>query len=146
MLKKLFKNHSSVRYVLSSAASWLVDNGLYFILLHFVLSTSAMTEVMVSTLAQVTARVISSFFNFNCNNFFVFHGENKYSKALARYYCVCIPQTVISVILLDVVIKNMTTHNDLLQTALKILIEGILFALSYLIQNKWVFGKNKNKA
>ncbi len=146
MLKKLFTNHSSLRYAVSSAAAWIVDNGLYYILLHFVFSAFSMTEVMMSTVSQIIARVVSSFFNFNCNNFFVFHGDVKYGKAFLRYYCLCIPQAAISVVLLDIVIKNMTLHSDLLQTALKIIIEGILFVISYVIQNKWVFGKKRNKA
>jgi len=140
MLKRLFDKYSSLRYVLSSAAAWAVDNGLYYLMLHFGLfGMGTMGAVQASTEAQLIARVVSSFFNFNCNKFFVFKEKGNYGPSLLKYYMLCIPQAAISVVLLDVVIANMTTHNDLLQTGLKIVIEGILFVISYFIQNKWVF-------
>ena len=146
MIKRLFEKYSSLRYVLSSGAAWVVDNGLYFVLLRFVFSPMAgLGAVAASTCAQIIARVVSSFFNFNCNNFFVFKSEEKYSKALYKYYCLCIPQACVSVLLLDVAIKNLTISNDLVQTGIKILIEVVLFAISYVIQNKWVFKKKNNE-
>lgn len=144
MVKKIRALPTAVRYVFSSVASWVVDNALYFLLLHFVFGPIAsLGAVLASTLSQVLARVASSFFNYNVNYFLVFERGEDYRRALVKYYCLCIPQAAVSVLLLDVVIKNMTVSNDLLQTGLKILIETVLFAVSYLIQNKWVFGKKK---
>lgn len=144
MIKKLFEKYPPLRYIISSLLSFLLDNALYFIFVHFVLGRiGLMTEVIVSTCSQVLARVLSSFFNFNCNNYFVFRNNEKYSAALLRYYCLCIPQTVISVILLDIVLVNISISSDILQTAFKIIIEAVLFAASYVIQNRWVFSKKK---
>ena len=141
MLKKLFEKHSSLRYILSSAASWAVDNGLYYVLLHFCFAGRGTQQVAASTAAQVIARVFSSFFNFNCNNFLVFRNQGSYGKALFKYYCLCIPQAAVSVLLLEVVIAGMSIPNDLVLTAVKIGIEAVLFMISYFIQNKWVFRK-----
>ena len=137
MLKRFFNKYPSARYVLSSISAWLADNGLYYLLLHT--AFSGMDAVKGSTASQLIARVVSSFFNFNCNKFFVFREKGNYAASLLKYYLLCIPQAAVSVLLLDVVIANMTVHSDLLQTGIKIVIEGILFVVSYFIQNKWVF-------
>ena len=144
MRKKLRALPTALRYVFSSVASWVVDNALYYLLLHFVFGPMAsLGAVLASTLAQVPARIASSFFNYNVNYFFVFDRQEDYRRALVKYYCLCIPQAAVSVLLLDVAIKSISLSDDLLQTGLKILIETVLFAISYLIQNKWVFGKKQ---
>lgn len=144
MREKLRALPTALRYVFSSVASWVVDNALYYLLLHFVFGPMAsLGAVLASTLAQVPARIASSFFNYNVNYFFVFDRQEDYRRALVKYYCLCIPQAAVSVLLLDVAIKSISLSDDLLQTGLKILIETVLFAISYLIQNKWVFGKKQ---
>lgn len=143
MLKSLWERFSALRYVFASVAAWVVDNSLYFLFLRFDLfCISALGAVAASTVAQIAARVLSSFFNFNCNHFLVFRSTENYGKALGKYYCLCIPQAAVSVLLLDIGIANLSIPSTVLQTALKIAIETVLFAVSYVIQNRWVFRKN----
>ena len=146
MITKLWNKFSSLRYVLSSSAAFVVDNALYYLLLHFAFpGLSATNTVAASTISQIIARAFSSFFNFNCNYYLVFKSKEKYSGAALRYYCLCIPQALISVLLLDVLIVEMNIESDLVRTVCKIAIEAVIFAVSYLIQNKWVFNKTENK-
>lgn len=141
-MKKLLGRFIALRYALAAVLSWLIDNGLYFLFLHFVFGgLSALGDMGVSTLSQVCARIPSSFFNFNANNYFVFRSEEKYLKALLKYYALCIPQALVTVLLLNVVIVNFKPGNDLLQTGLKIVVEAIIMLASFLIQKLWVFRK-----
>lgn len=146
MLKKLFFKYSALRYILSSFASFLVDNALFYVFLHWIFGRIySISAVVTSTLSFVFARIISSFMNFNCNYFFVFTRDASYKNALIKYYCLAIPQASVSLLLLDIVIVNANFLNDIIKVAVKILIETVLFVLSYLIQNKWVFVKKKDK-
>lgn len=141
-MKSIIRRFDALRYAIAAVASWLIDNGLYFVFLHFVFSGfSALGELGISTLAQVSARIPSSFFNFNANNFFVFRSEEKYTKALLKYYALCIPQAAVTVLLLNVVIAGFDPDNDLIQTGLKIIVEAIIMIASFLIQKLWVFRK-----
>ena len=144
MLKKLFIKYSALRYVLSSFASFLADNLFFYVFLHFIFGKmNTIGSVLASTLSFVFARLLSAFMNFNCNYYFVFARDNTYSNALFRYFCLALPQAAVSLLLLDVVIANADFPNDILKVAVKICIEAILFVISYLIQNKWVYAKKK---
>lgn len=147
MLKKFFEKYSALRYVLSSASSFVVDTVLYYLFLHFLFGgLMGMGAVKASTFALVTARILSSFYNFNINNFVVFrHGKDNYAGALIKYYCVCVPQLLASELLLSGAIALFGIENDVIQTVVKVVVDGILFVLSYFIQNKWVFSKKKDE-
>jgi putative flippase GtrA len=129
-------------YALSSAASWAVDTGGFFLLsLLFMADLGDFTE----PLCNVAARVISSFFNFNLNNRLVFRNTGSYGKACLRYYCLAVPQLAASTLLLTLlvyVLKIETTHGS---TVVKIIVDGGLFVASYFIQKFWVFGQKKNE-
>jgi len=133
------RKHQSVRYAISSVLAWVVDNVLYYVMLIPFGAIAALGAVAASSAAQVLARVLSSFFNFNMNNFFVFKSCGDYKQALIKYYCLCIPQAAVSVLLLDVMINGLVLESNLLKLGIKIVIEAVLFVLSYFIQHKWVF-------
>lgn len=126
---------SPIKYVLSSVSSFAIDNLIYYLLY----------SSLGSVPAQITARVISSFFNFNMNKFFVFQSKEKYGKSLLKYYGLCIPQAAISTVLVKLATDRLSVTAPLLATGIKILIDTVLFCLSYVIQNKWVFKKTEEQ-
>lgn len=127
------------RYLVSAVLSWVVDNGLYLLL--FTVLGGSLAAAAASTAAQVIARVLSSLFNFHMNKFFAFRSREPYWSALGKYYCVCVPQTLISVLALTSLVAALSIASPILATGVKVLIEVVLFCLSYLIQKKWVFKK-----
>ncbi len=147
MLKKLFEKYSGLRYVLSSAAAFVVDTALYYVFNHFLFGMVLnMGNTPASDAALISARAISSFFNFNVNNFIVFrHGKEGYGSALAKYYCLCLPQLLASELLLHGATVLFGVEDDFAQTVAKVVVDGVLFVISYFIQHKWVFSASKNK-
>jgi putative flippase GtrA len=135
MARFVFVNSSALRYVISAVSSWIVDNLLYYLL--FGLAGSAA--------AQIIARALSSLYNFNMNRSFVFRSRDRYWKDFLEYYCVCIPQTFISVILLQSLVSRLSISAPGIATAVKILVDTFLFCISYVIQKKWVFREGKGK-
>ena len=130
---------SGFRYVVSSGLSFLVDNGLYRVL--FALLLGKLGAAMASPSAQALARLVSSLFNFTLNDRWVFQNKSEHMKALGKYYCLCIPQTLISMVCLTALVSALRIVSPGLATFVKILVETALFFISYFIQKKWVFRK-----
>ena len=128
---------SGFRYIVSAVCSWLVDNGLYLLLMT--LLGGRLAAAAASTVSQISARVLSSLFNFTMNDRYVFRNGENHWKAFLKYYCLCIPQTLISVVCLTALVAGLKIGHPVLATLVKIVIELILFVISYYIQKKWVF-------
>ena len=130
---------SGFRYAVSAVLSWILDNGLYLGL--FGLLGSRLDYA--SPVAQVCARVVSSLFNFTMNDRFVFRNGEDHWTALGKYYCVCVPQTLISTVCLTSLINVLRIGVPWLAALVKILLELVLFVVSYFIQKQWVFRREK---
>jgi len=131
---------SGFRYVISALCSWVVDNGLYLLLMTL-LGARLATAAAASTAAQLIARALSSLFNFNMNKLYVFRSRENYWKAMGKYYCLCLPQTFVTVVCLTGLIAALHISLPTVATAVKLILELVIFVISYFIQNKWVFKK-----
>ena len=128
---------SGFRYILSAVLSFLLDNGLYWMGMSLI--GTRLAAASASSLVHLAARVCSSVFNFNLNHRFVFQSTENYWKAFAKYYCLCVPQTLISVACVTALVAALGISAPTLATCVKMVIELILFCISYFIQKKWVF-------
>ena len=125
---------SGFRYVISSLLSYLVDTAIYGIL--FVsLGSSA------KVIAQLAARVLSSFFNFNMNRSFAYRSKGNYLKEVGKYYCLCVPTAIVSLILVPLAqnLGNVTSVG--IAILVKTIIEAVIYIFNYIFQKKWVFRK-----
>ncbi len=127
------------RFAVSAVLSWIADNGLY--LLGLSLIGTRLAPAAASAAVHAAARVCSSLLNFNLNNFYVFRSRENYWKAFGKYYCLCLPQTLISIALVSALIGAFSLRAPVAAACVKILIEVVLFFISYFIQKKWVFCK-----
>lgn len=134
------KGRQPLLYVFSSVASWAVDTGGFFLL---ALLFGGMLGDYMEPVCNVAARVISSFFNFNLNNRLVFRNTGSYGKALFRYYCLAVPQLAASTLLLTLLVRLLGIESSHGATAVKIVVDGVLFVASYFIQKFWVFPRKK---
>ncbi len=140
VMLKFLTSGSGFRYIVSAVCSWIVDNGLYLLLLSM-LGLRFSTAAVASTVSQVIARALSSVFNFNMNDLYVFRSKENYWKAMGKYYCLCLPQTFVTVVCLTALVTALNISVPVIATLVKILLELVIFVLSYFIQNKWVFKK-----
>lgn len=132
MLRFIFSDSSALRYVLSSAASFVVD----------VLLFRGFFSALGAMPAHIAARAMSSLFNFNMNKFFVFRSRDRYWKDLLEYYCVCVPQALVSMFLLGALVERLSISAPGMATFVKVAVDTLLFFISYFIQKKWVFREN----
>jgi len=139
-------NASTVKYVISSLLSTLLDKTVYYLLLG--------PLALGTLISQYTARALSSLLNFNLNRFFVFKSKEKYGRAMLKYYCVCIPQVLIESFLLKYLLRTLlhidtspgaelSSKQTLLATCLNFAVQMVIFCVSYIIQKKWVFNGEK---
>ena len=133
------KGKQPILYTLSSLASFLLDTGLFYVL-HLLLNTTL--GVYAEPVCNLIARALSSFFNFNMNRL-VFQSKGAYGKEMLRYYCLCIPQAFASTALLTLCVRLAGIESAEGSAAVKVLVDGTLFVLSFFIQKYRVFKKRE---
>ena len=94
-------------------------------------------------LATAVARLCSSFANFNANNTVVFANKGSYKRAMLRYYCLCIPQMLISAGLVTLINHLFSNTVPIIATIIKFVVDTCLFFISYNIQREWVFSQKE---
>ncbi len=130
------------RYTLSSLISAVVDTGAYALLSWALpLSGFALTAA-----AGVSARVISSLLNFFMNQRLVFRTKVDTKKAMVRYYCLALPQMAAQVLLTQGVyaLFGIPDSANFLRAVLYAIVMTVLYFLSYMIQQRWVFAPQKS--
>ena len=129
-----------LKFMLSSLGSTLIDLGVFYLVMRFL---GVFFGSFAELAATFIARASSSFVNFNTNNRLVFENEGNYRRALLRYYCLCIPQMLISAALVTLINGLFANSVPILATAIKFCVDTFLFFLSYQIQREWVFSGKK---
>ena len=133
------------RYTVSSVLSAVVDTA-GFALLSSLLSRFLQGFVLTAA-AGITARVVSSLLNFFLNKKLVFQTNVSTGKAMLRYYTLALPQMAAQVLLTQGVYSLFSVPDDanFLRTLIYAVVMTVLFILSYMIQQRWVFAPQKNK-
>ena len=93
-------------------------------------------------IATVAARVVSSLVNYTLNRNMVFHDRGSVRGSLLRYYILAVAQAAASYGLLSL-LSVLFSATPAAETPLKLLVDLILFLLSYQIQLRWVFRGKK---
>ncbi len=73
----------------------------------------------------------------------MFDNKKGYKRALLRYYCLCIPQMLVSAGLVTLINGLLSNSAPFIATLIKFAVDIILFFISYQIQREWVFSQKK---
>lgn len=132
------------KYTASSMICALADSGLYT--LFTVLLEGIISNNYITGASTVLARTFSSLLNFFLNKKLVFE-NNSGKKAFFRYYALAIPQMIVQFILTEGVYRLFSIRPDqiFLRTLVYVLVMIVLFILSYMIQQRWVFRKEEKE-
>ncbi len=126
------------KYMFSSLTASLID------LLMFTIFLAVFNDffdnkvaILIST---ILARIISSLANCIINKAVVFKSNSSMSKVLVRYYILCVCQTAISYFGVAGLTKLLGIGKlAILVTIVKMIVDTILFFVSYRIQKSWVY-------
>lgn len=121
--------------MLSSLASWVIDNLIFNLLDIFLVMFTISLRLLLST---VVARTISSVFNFTMNRKHVFKSDKDVKAAAVRYYILWFCQMAVSYLLVFLFTKMFMLGTTAVGIT-KIIVDVVLFVVSYNIQKRWVF-------
>ncbi len=132
------------RYTISSILSALADEGL-FTLLTLMLK-NVCTGFMLTAIPTVGARVFSSLLNFFMNQKLVFKSNCSTGKALLRYYALAVPMLLMQLLCTHglYLLLNIGANQVTLRSVIYAIVMVILFMVSYLVQQRWVFAYKNN--
>ncbi len=140
------------RFISSSALSFLLDYGAYrllnllllrgsFPILEKWLHLGVVNLLPRIALATAVARLLSGTVNFLVNKCLVFKHSGDLRKSLPRYLGVFFLIMLLSAVLTS----NLHLWFGWSENAVKIPVDIFLFFLSYLLQRKWVFVRERNR-
>lgn len=126
------------KFILASLSSFVVDIGLYALFVFLIgswLPAFAKTQIIV--IASVTARILSALFNYLVNKNQVFHNHDKHGKSLWRYAVLALVQMACSA-WGTAQLYSLLKWNS---AFLKLVVDCVLFVISFRLQRGWVFRK-----
>ena len=89
--------------------------------------------------------MVSSLLNFYMNKLLVFKTECSTKTAMARYFLLAVPQMLAQTLLTEGAYKlfSIAPEAVALRTLIYAVVMTVLFVVSYMIQQRWVFAPNK---
>ena len=120
-----------IKYTLSSLSASLIDIAIFKILV-IILKPRLVMYILVAT---VIARICSSLYNFFMNKTVVFKSDKSIVITAIKYYILCIGQMLVSAGLVTLCYSLCQIG----ETVEKIIIDTLLFFVSYRIQGKFIF-------
>ena len=133
------------RYTISSILSAVIDTAGYALLT--VLLRGFLKDFALTAVSGVAARVVSSLFNFFVNKNVVFKTNVSTAKAMAKYYALALPQMAAQVLLTQGVyaLLNISDSATGLRTLIYAIVMSVLYVVSFMIQQRWVFAPQKDQ-
>lgn len=125
------------KFILSSLFAFAVDIIVFTLLLQLLRHSMSPAEYIFA--ATLGARVLSSLTNYAVNKHGVFKSKGSLRKTLLKYYLLCAVQLCVSAGLVYA-FHNLT---GLHETPVKIVVDILLFFISFQIQREWVFKRKK---
>ncbi|WP_461214271.1 glycosyltransferase [Lacticaseibacillus sp. GG6-2] len=127
------------KFALSGLVSFVVDIGLFALFIHL-LAAANLSAVM---LATVAARLLSAVANYLLNHHVVFDGKGE--RTLLKYIAVMVVQMSLSGLFTTALsaVFNLVGKDTLGLTLVKMVIDFLLFLVSYQVQKRLIFVEAK---
>lgn len=131
-LKDSFKIYKEIfKYTIASITSFIIDYLLYVIF-------NLLTNNII--LSNIFARIISGTFNFTINKNLVFKSDNNLVKSFIEYVLLAIMILTLNTILLSIFVTRLHMNRYIM----KIIVELILFIISWFVQKVIIFKKGED--
>ncbi len=125
------------KFFFSSISSSVIDVGIFTVLNMLLGGVFVRSSRLLW--ATVIARVCSAIYNYVVNHKFVFKSESPAGKTLFRYSVLCVLQMLASYALVYVISLALSAFVGL-DSIIKVVVDTLLFFVSFKIQQNWVFG------
>ncbi|MCR5486952.1 MAG: bifunctional glycosyltransferase family 2/GtrA family protein [Lachnospiraceae bacterium] len=128
------------RFTGSSIISTLIDQGLFNLLNLALFQNGSIKAAKYIFLSTVIARLVSASANFAMNRSFVFGKDNDGKKAFLKYALLCA-----LIMLLSAGGTWAVSTMGLNSTVSKLIVDVLLYIMSYRVQSAWVFASGKTE-
>ena len=125
---------SFFKFMASSLSCWALDQGLFNLMNLAVFANGEKKSATLILISTVIARVISATVNFLINRKYVFGERGKAGKAFLKYALLCV-----CIMLLSAGGTWLLSQTGMSSTAAKLIVDAVLYFLSYRFQERWVF-------
>lgn len=126
-----------MKYLLSSLSSFIVDIALFSVFASMLDTIFPEYYIVVST---YFAKVFSCTYGYIVNRKLVFQNNGNVITTAVKFFLLCVIQSTCS----GFITKWFVTATDWYQTWCKIIVDTLLFFISFQIQNRWVFKNDKH--
>ena len=130
-----------VRFMGASIASFLIDQGVFALMEFVVLSRVNWALASIQGLSTLVARLVSAPCNFLMNRSFVFRFKQNTAVTALKYAALAVSLLVLS--WLGVALLGALGMPKFLDNLSKLIIDTLLYFLSYRVQNKWIFREDR---
>ncbi len=122
------------KFIAASLSSSVIDLGIFTVGTLVLKDMFPGYYIVIST---VVARVISSLYNFFVNRQSVFKSDDNLTATMVKYYILAVIQMALSAVGVMVVFRLLGGN----ETLIKVVVDCLLFVISFQIQREWVFKK-----
>lgn len=123
-----------LKFAASGLVSFVIDIGLFYLVL-FVLGNHVLNSILVAT---VLSRVLSSIVNYAINHQVVFNHAGH--QTFLKYGCLFVVQMIASGVFTDGLTTLLpATNGQLMPTVAKMIVDFVLFLISYQVQRNLIF-------
>ena len=126
-----------LKFGMGSGLSTIIDLALFTILCRVFAALPTTRQIFIATAG---ARICSSLFNYTFNKKQVFHHEEEGRGSMARYYLLAVCQMTLSWLCVSGLVHLLSAKGGA-KTAVKLVVDMVLFFLTFQIQREWVFKK-----
>ena len=130
-----------VKFMGASIASFLIDQGVFALMEFMVLYRVNWAATSIQGLSTLVARLVSAPCNFLMNRSFVFRFKQNTAVTALKYAALAFSLLVLS--WLGVALLGALGMPRFLDNLSKLIIDTLLYFLSYRVQNKWIFREDK---
>lgn len=131
---------SFIKFFSSSIISAILDLTVAWFLLDLLRNSFQKNDLIRIAIATLMARIISMLVNYCLNKKLVFKEKNMQNNSFGKYLSLCFIMIILSTLFVYIGHHFLNLNDKIM----KILVDSILFILSYKVQQNWVFCK-KNK-
>ncbi len=141
---KLILRHF-VLYTLTSLFASFVDMGAYSLFTW--MFGNILNGMSLTAAATIGARAVSSFLNFALTKELVFKTGVSWKRSMLRYYLLVLPQMGVQILLTQGVywLFQIPDNANFLRTLIYTIVMTVLYFISYMIQQRWVFAPRKSE-
>ena len=128
------------KFIISSLLSFVVDIVLFTVIIAALKSITPVPSGYI-LIATIGARIFSACVNYLLNKNTVFKHKNAGKTAIIKYFILFTVQLLASATLVGFLFRLTGIH----ETVIKVIVDALLFLISFQIQREWVFRNRKGR-